>query len=216
MNEDPRSVPSLFDLPLEPPPAAARRATNPPARGESLPLFEADEIEAALHDTFDEPPVRAATERSSEPRPARPVPVPDPPAAPPLAGLGRRGRAALGDLVVLAAAGVVAAVGARALDAELSVAQLAPLGLFLVSFSFVYFVVPLAFWGGSPGMLWAGLVARNAVTEPLSFGQSVLRWLGTWLTWALAGLPGLLALGGRSLTDLVSGSATYEIASPTP
>jgi uncharacterized RDD family membrane protein YckC len=76
-------------------------------------------------------------------------------------------------------------------------------------------VVPLAFWGGTPGMIWCGLVARNAVSEPLSFGQSVLRWLGAWLTWALAGLPGLLALGGRSLSDLLSGSATYD-ESPQP
>lgn len=216
MTEDPRHEPGLFDLPLEPPPPApARRAARPPGRGESLPLFSDEEIDEALGLPFDEPPARAATEAPAPARrPARPVPVPDPPAAPPLAALSRRGRAAAGDLAVLAAAGVVAAAGARSLDATLGAAELPPLALFVVCFSFVYFVIPLAFWGGTPGMLWAGLVARNAVSEPLSFGQSVMRWLGTWLTWGLGGLPGLLALGGRSLTDRISGSATYELAPP--
>ena len=58
-------------------------------------------------------------------------------------------------------------------------------------------------------MLWAGLVARCGASEPLSFGQSVARWLATWLTWLLGGLPGLLALSGRSLVDRLSGSTTF-------
>ena len=57
----------------------------------------------------------------------------------------------------------------------------------------------------------AGLVARTGTSEPLSFGQTAQRWVATWLTWALAGLPGLLALSGRSLADRLSGSRTYEV-----
>jgi len=125
-----------------------------------------------------------------------------------------RVRAAFGDLAVLLASGVVAALGARWLDVPFVAGQLAPLAFFVLSFSFLYFVVPLAFWGGTPGMIWAGLAARTEVSEPLSFGQTVLRWLGTWITWALLGLPGLLALTGRSLTDRISGSATYRLAAP--
>lgn len=209
MNEDSRHEPGLFDLPLEPPPQV-EPARRPPraTRPESLPLFSEDEIDEALTTPFaaDEPAAAARRGR------ARPTAVPDPPPPPPVATLGRRCRAAAGDLAVLLAAGVVAALGASALGVPLALPGAAPLGLFVVSFSFVYFVVPLAFWGGTPGMIWSGLVARNAVTEPLSFGQSVLRWLGTWLTWALAGLPGLLALSGRSLVDRLSGSATYDVA----
>ena len=85
----------------------------------------------------------------------------------------------------------------------------APLAVFVLAWSFLYFVVPLAFWGATPGMSWAGLVSRTAATEPISFGQSALRWLGTWLTWTLGGLPGLLAWTGRSLADRLSGSGTY-------
>lgn len=58
-------------------------------------------------------------------------------------------------------------------------------------------------------MAWAGLVARNRDGEPLTFDQTARRWLGGLLTLALAGLPLLFAGAGRSLTDLVSGSATY-------
>lgn len=119
-------------------------------------------------------------------------------------------RAACGDLAILLGVGAAAAVGATLLGAELSLASLPALLVFLLSFSFLYCVVSLAFWGQTPGMAWCGLVARSQETEPLSFGQTALRWLGHWLTWALLGLPGLLALSGRSLADRLSGSGTYE------
>lgn len=219
MNEDPRGEPDLFDLPLEPPPATrtAEREPERTARGESLPLFSEDEIEEALGGSFGvEPSAEEIAALAPSPVRARPVAVPPPPPAPALAPLGKRGRAAAGDLAVLTAAAVLAAVGASVLGVVVAPTHFAPLALFVVSFSFVYFVVPLAFWGGTPGMIWAGLVARNAVTEPLSFGQSVMRWFGSWLTMALAGLPGLLALSGRSLTDRLSGSATYASTQHSP
>ena len=88
---------------------------------------------------------------------------------------------------------------------------LIPWAIFLLAWSFLYFVVSLAFWGQTPGMAWAGLIARVGESEPLSFGQTARRWAATWLTWACAGLPGLLAFTGRSLADRMSGSRTYAL-----
>lgn len=83
-------------------------------------------------------------------------------------------------------------------------------GGFLLLFSLLYTGVPLAFWGQTPGMMRVGHVARTGSGEPLTFGQTALRWLGALLTLALVGLPLLLALGAssRSLADRVSGSYT--------
>ena len=219
MNEDPRSEPGLFDLPLEPVPEPARRPRSRPPAGErnadleelavepeTLPLFSDEEIDRHLDSELEipepDPPVPV--------EPARPRAVPDPPRSPEPAHLGSRFRATCGDLAVLVAAGLAAAVGARILSAPVGLDQVAPLLIFVVVFSFVYAVVPLAFWGGTPGMIWAGLVARAASSEPLSFGQSVLRWFAGWATLGLLGLPGLLALTGRSLVDRLSASTTLE------
>ena len=125
--------------------------------------------------------------------------------------LRRRLISAAGNFVILAASGVVAGFGAAAMGATLSTAAAPALALFLLSFSFLYSVVPLAFWGSTPGMSWAGLVARNGTTEPLAFGQTVWRWLAGWLVVATAGLLGLVALSGRSLADRLSGSSTFEL-----
>ncbi|HUP42559.1 MAG TPA: RDD family protein, partial [Thermoanaerobaculia bacterium] len=82
--------------------------------------------------------------------------------------------------------------------------------LFLLVFSFLYTVLPLAFWGQTPGMAWAGLVARARGYESLTFSQTGRRWLGGLLTAALLGLPALLAAGGgRSMADRLSDSDTY-------
>ncbi|HSM51631.1 MAG TPA: RDD family protein, partial [Thermoanaerobaculia bacterium] len=86
---------------------------------------------------------------------------------------------------------------------------------FLVAFSFLYWVIPLAFWGQTPGMVWAGVVARNLDDGPLAFGQTARRWLGSLLSLALLGLPGLGALRGRSLADWMSGSRTLSVEPAT-
>jgi len=226
--------PGLFDLPLSGPalapvtprPEAPRAETLPRRtarrglRPELLPLFGEEELAqtrpgpALPEPSYAAMPVVAAR---------GPVPVPRPvsserPAAlapvAPLAPISRRLRAALGDLAILLSVGAAAAVGATLLGATLGLDSLPALVVFLLSFSFLYSVVSLAFWGQTPGMAWCGLVARSEVTEPLSFGQTALRWLGQWLTWILLGLPGLLALSGRSLADRLSGSCTYELPLP--
>lgn len=232
MSREPEE-PFLFDLPLSGPPpvgpqptdnarseAPTRRSSRRSARPESLPLFGEAELDPVRREAAAPPePVYAAMPVAA----ARgPIPVPRAPAREeaaleaasqpmtPTAALPRRLRAACGDLAILAAAGGVAAVGATLLGARIGVESLPALLVFLLSFSFLYCVVSLAFWGQTPGMAWSGLIARSEETEPLSFGQTALRWLGHWLTWALLGLPGLLALSGRSLADRLSGSSTYE------
>lgn len=227
--------PFLFDLPLSGPPPAApppadgargepstRRNARRAARPESLPLFGDEELalarpepgalEAAPRASFAAMPVAPARGPVPVPRPAAHA-EPHPAAALSVvtAPLARRLRAACGDLAILVAVGGVAAVGATLLGAELSLESLPALFVFLLSFSFLYCVVSLAFWGQTPGMAWSGLIARSEETEPLSFGQTAMRWVGHWLTWALLGLPGLLALSGRSLADRLSGSNTYEM-----
>ena len=197
---DPPDEPLLFDLPLggperepEPLPPPRRKQPERPAREER----------------------KAATTRS------RPVPVPDPepdedmdavPARRPageLAGRGRRLAAGLADLLVHVAVLVGALLGTRWMGVKPDPARDWPaLTVFLLSFSFLYTVLPLAFWGQTLGMAWANINSRNRDGEPLTFDQTARRWLTGLVTAALLGLPALIS-GRRSLSDLVSGSATY-------
>lgn len=88
--------------------------------------------------------------------------------------------------------------------------QWVALGLFLLLFSFLYTVIPLAFWGRTPGMSRVHHAARAEDGEPLTFGQTVRRWLGALLTLTLAGLPLVVALGERrSPADRLSASETH-------
>jgi uncharacterized RDD family membrane protein YckC len=128
-----------------------------------------------------------------------------------LAGRGRRAAAGLADLVVHAAVGVLAILGCRWLGVRPDLREWPAFAAFLLAFSFLYTVLPLAFWGHTPGMAWAAITARNRDGEPLTFDQTIRRWLGGLLTFALIGLPLLLAPGGRALTDWISGSATYPL-----
>jgi len=123
-------------------------------------------------------------------------------------GIGRRAAAGAADLLVHVAVAILALAGCRALGVLPAVADWPAFVVFLLSFSFLYTVVPLAFWGHTLGMTWAGLTAESLGGEPLSFDQTARRWLGALLTLATAGLPLLLALTGRSLADRLSGSRT--------
>jgi len=222
--------PGLFDLPLRPPtegvresdpeppaPRPARRAPRSAEPPESLPLFPADEVDE-LESAEVPPPVRPrpapAAHREPSPRPARPGERPQlvpAPATSPAASLGARAKAATGDLLVLAAVLATQVLGAERLGAPVRTADWPAYTAFLVAFSFLYWVIPLAFWGQTPGMVWAGIVARNLDDGPLAFGQTARRWLGALLSLALLGLPGLGALRGRSLADWVSGSRTLQV-----
>lgn len=198
-------------------------------------LFDLPLSAPGSDDEPDEPPMRPQRSNSETRRPApapdrsqettrtqRPGPVPvasapTPPAAEKeptargeFAGPGRRIAAGLADLVVHAAILVLALIGCRTLSVQpILLREIPAFGGLLLSFSFLYTVLPLAFWGHTPGMAWAAITSRNRDGEPLTFDQTVRRWLGGLLTFALLGLPLLIAPGGRTLTDWISGSATY-------
>jgi uncharacterized RDD family membrane protein YckC len=125
------------------------------------------------------------------------------------AGRGRRLGAGLADLLVHAAVLVGALLGTRWMGVKPDPVRDWPaLAVFLLSFSFLYTVLPLAFWGQTLGMAWTNITSRNRDGEPLTFDQTARRWLTGLVTAALLGLPALVS-GRRSLSDLVSGSATY-------
>ncbi|HEX6898897.1 MAG TPA: RDD family protein [Thermoanaerobaculia bacterium] len=203
-NPEDSEEPLLFDLPLGGPDRLEDEPEEP-LRAPKRPAREARRVPATP-----EPPLS----RSG------PVPVPDldddfeddaeTAERDGAAGRARRLAAGLADLVVHAALVVAAVLGVQALGIRPDLAQWPAYATFLVAFSFLYTVLPLAFWGHTPGMAWAGITSRNQDGEALTFDQTARRWLGGLVTTLLAGLPLLVLVKGRSLADLVSGSATYE------
>ena len=217
--------PGLFDLPLDPPsPARPAEPAEPaelhqPARTAETP------DEPGVLSLFDEMEEPGAPEPEIEsrwepgPRPVADLPEPeieiesgadrepDRTGTPPRVTLASRYLAGLADLAIHAGVAVLLLVGARLLGVAAGYDDWPALAVFLLAFSFLYSVLPLAFWGRTPGMAWAGLIARAPGGVSLTFCQTARRWLGSLATVALLGLPTLLAaLGGRSLADLVSGS----------
>ncbi|HTG34264.1 MAG TPA: RDD family protein [Thermoanaerobaculia bacterium] len=208
---DPEEEPLLFDLPLSAPGSREEPDELPVTPKRSLPEARrpapapaATPIAPARAGRSGPVPV-PATEVEEDAEPAR--------AASEFAGSGKRLAAGLADLVVHAAIAVLALLGCRGLGVRPDLREVPAFAAFLLSFSFLYTVLPLAFWGHTPGMAWAGITSHKPPQngEPLTFDQTVRRWLGAILTSALAGLPLLLAFGGRTLTDWVSGSATYPL-----
>ncbi|HEV8239078.1 MAG TPA: RDD family protein [Thermoanaerobaculia bacterium] len=117
--------------------------------------------------------------------------------------------AGLVDLGVHAAVAALALGGARLLEVRPELPQqAAPFALLLLVFSLFYSVVPLAFWGKTPGMAAVGLACQAGDDLPLTFAEALRRWVGELATVLLLGIPGLLVLGGerRSLADRWSGS----------
>ncbi|HEX9943943.1 MAG TPA: RDD family protein [Thermoanaerobaculia bacterium] len=198
--------PLLFDLPLsgpeetsaEPPRRPARSSAPPPAPPE---LPRPPSPEPLLARRTGPVPVPRSGPREE------PVPAP----ASEFASRGRRFAAGAADLLVHAAVGVVALLGTRWMGVKLDLSEAPALGVLLLSFSFLYTVLPLAFWGHTLGMAWAGITSRNRDGEPLTFDQTARRWLGGVLTLLTLGLPLLVSGAHRSLTDLLSGSATYPV-----
>lgn len=177
---------------------------------EDLPLFSeaaAEPASAATSET-DGPAEQttAAAAASSEAADERPRAVRLPIEGP--ATLTNRLGAALLDLAVMVAAAVALLAGAALLGTPPTVDDWPAFVLPWVAFSFLYHVVPLSFWGRTPGMASMGLTARHLDGGGLTFTQALARWLASLFTTALLGLPGLLALTGRSTTDWASGSIT--------
>lgn len=191
--------------------------------GRELPLFGDEDGTATRPRKPSEPPAWEPVPELPEPEPSAP-PEEDDEAAGESRRRARPARfsarltAALLDAGILLAAAATAVLGAFLLGVGWSEDDLGGLAALLLVFSFVYSVVPLAFWGRTPGMALAGVIARGADGGPLTFGQTGLRWLGGLLTLLLAGLPLLLALpalGDRSLADRLSGSRTWTVVSGT-
>ncbi len=198
----PPDSPRLFDLPLGPDAGAAlaeEDATFEPGSADaerSRSLFSDQEALA--------PAAAEGAEGGDPQRPARSAAAA--PAGPPR--LASRALAGALDLGLNLAVLVVALAGAWLLGVEPRLSLWPAAAVFLAVFSFLYLSLPLAFWGQTPGMAWAGHAARNEGDQPLTFGQTALRWLGSALTVLGLGLPLLLALAGGSLADRLSGSIT--------
>lgn len=220
----------LFDLPLDLPERKAERPAPERRRSERKPRLQEDLLTAGPGE-LDGPLL------DFEPDPAPPAPASRPhlaytttredhaeAEAPEAeeedvddvldgrASVGSRLAAAGADLLVHAAVAVTLVVGTRAMGVRPSLEEWPAVLLFLVVFSFLYAVVPLAFWGHTLGMAWAGLTSRNRDGEPLTFDQTTRRWAGALLTLASLGLPLLFARRGRSLADFLSASETYSVA----
>jgi len=211
--------PLLFDLPLDPAADLERR----PERDRPAPPPERTERTERKRPAAPPAPSAPPPSRAEAARPGPAVTAPrgesaaedfaDEPAALPPAGdgrarLGGRLTAGAGDLLAHVAVLVVLLVGSRLLGVRAAVADWPALAVFLAAFSFLYTVVPLAFWGHTLGMAFAGLSAHNRDGEPLTFDQTARRWLGGLLTLATLGLPLLVTGSRRSISDLVSGSVT--------
>ena len=216
----PHDEPELFDLPLSdeplpPPVPPAKPAAPPPVAPPEPPIPAAEqEFEQALFPESTStatPWLDEGRAEAAEATPARVVDRPEEPAgvepsaphdAPPQARLV----AGLLDLGVLVAVGIAVWAGLRWMGIRTTLDDWPATLTFHAAFSFLYFVLPLAFWGRTPGMARTGLVARTPGGNHLSFGQSVARWIGACLTGVLLGLPLLLSFTGRSLSDRLSGS----------
>ncbi|MDH3743883.1 MAG: RDD family protein [Acidobacteriota bacterium] len=182
----------LFDLPLKIPAAHQDGAETAEV---TRPGIEFAEAQTPL--VFESPDPHETKET------AAPAFTTGSPGEPPL---GARFSAAILDLGTLVAGLAVAVGGASVLGIRPTLALWPPLVLFLLSFSFLYTVMPLAFWGKTPGMAYARIVCRGNDGLPLTIPQTVLRWAGLVIVYAGAGLPALLALSGVSLSDLLSRS----------
>jgi hypothetical protein len=203
--------PLLFDLPLsapgrEEPRTYARRGVQPVQSD----LFAAPTGEDEV-DGREEEEEQAPIQREIEMDPGRARDV-EAAAGPVVSGVGARLLAGCAD--ALLHVGVLASLylGLIAIGVEPRLGHWPAFITFLAAFSFLSSVVSLAFWGQTAGMAWRGLQTRDRLQRPLTFRQAALRWAGGLLTFATAGLPLLLTLGGASLSDWMSRSVTYSVA----
>ncbi len=214
-------APALFDdLPLRT--RATVEVESEPARPPrpakaAAPAFEPDFTPDLGSDLLplEEPPQRFPKAVPSPPpseRGARPAARIDEGVIDEPAPRGSRSRArwlgGAADTLVHGGILVIALVGCRGLAVHPDLDLWPPFALFVLSFSFLYTAIPLAFWGQTPGMAWSGVIARDRDGASLTFDQTARRWLGGLVSAALLGLPVFLAWKGRSLTDWVSGSQT--------
>lgn len=187
----------LGQLETRPPQVTASEAKRPPAKPvtpqiDKLPLFPESDDPGKSPAT---PPPKPVTRTISRPGAGAIVPT------------GARLAAAAIDFGVVLMVLVVTTMGLRWIGVKLDAGSIAPMLFYLLAFSFLYFVFPLAFWGRTPGMAQLGLAARCSNGDTLTFSQSAQRWLGAVLTVAGLGLPLLVMTStGSSLGDRLSHS----------
>jgi len=120
----------------------------------------------------------------------------------------RRFAAGLADVVILGLFGALElASGAILLELRFPPAALLGLGAFLLLAALVLLVLVPFVWGATPGMALADLRVAAADGGSPTLSAASLRFLGTLLTAALAGVPLLVAAfdrKGRTLSDLLS------------
>lgn len=201
----------LFDLPLHPeagdPAAATEAAAGTEVEVTTVESPAGPDLAGPDSGTSDhEKPAQTRLFDTSEEAAEEAEPAADEPAV--AATFVERLRAGLADLAIHVLMVAVAITAAYRLGVHVTWAYWPPFTVLALVFSFLYWVIPLAFWGQTPGMAWVGHLARSLDDEPLTFYQTFLRWLGALLTCAFAGLPLLLALGGSSLSDRLSQSKT--------
>jgi|GEM_PF-5378961 len=193
----------LFDLPL----GRSDDATSDESGTESLDDHVSEQ--SIDEETTANPRNEAAAEAAAEPAPFVAAAVdasPDQWTRPQQVTLRHRIIAGLLDLGVAVSVLTIVLAAVRWMGVETRLAAWPGFAAFLLSFSFLYFVIPLSFWGQTPGMSWVGIAARWDEDLPLSFGQSTQRWIGAILSLLLLGLP--LLLGERTLADRLSGTTT--------
>lgn len=206
----------LFDFPMESGASPHEDSENPQVDAASAP-----EARPKQKSTAADLPLEAAADLplAGNPGGEEEIETPTPTAVPdngsgvrgpvPLAGRAAAGLADLAIQSLLIGATMVIVI---LMGVPLSLSDWPPFTLLALVFSCFYWMVPLAFWGQTPGMTWIGLLSRARDHQSLTFRQTFLRWLGALLTTLLAGLPFLLALGGKpSLGDLLSRTKTVAV-----
>jgi uncharacterized RDD family membrane protein YckC len=216
--------PGLFDdLPLRDQQGSVKSSTPEPAPPKPRTPESLQEEAAALFDTIEpkteetKRPTAAAAAQVSLPKPATQPRRPSASAAAvtrpvwkPTVTLRTRITAGFIDLLVNVLVLVGVGFGLRLLDVTLDRGALLPFVVFALSFSFLYYVFPLAFWGRTPGMARTDIVAKSRDGRSLSFSQASRRWLGALLTLATFGIPLLVTASSGDLpADRLSDSQTF-------
>ncbi len=182
---------------------------------ETLALFESIEPKAAPPRSRPVPstPKPTASTQVTPPEPKKTSRRPETETRPvwnPTVTIGKRIVAGVIDMMAIVVVLIGVALGLRFLGVSIDKSTLPPLLLFVLSFSFLYYVFPLAFWGRTPGMARTDIVTKSRDGQTLSFSQAARRWLGTLLTLATLGIPLLFAgKSGDLPADRLSRSQTF-------
>ncbi len=202
---------SLFDTMLENPAAGEVPAEAPELVDSPKSPFDTMLEEPAMANEAPEeghePPVAAESPlfaMLAKPEAGRPRPVPTAaraateaaPADPPAASLASRLAAGLIDLAVHLGVVGILGLGCRLIGVSLA-GQMWSVAVMVLVFSFLYTVPALLVWGRTPGAAAAGLTVRDPDGAAPAASRSLRRWVAQWVTWMLAGLPGLIRFADR-------------------